>query len=66
VRVLHAPSRVPAWSASSFADLIDEHLPEPAQVGLGEFLVDPVIPRNPIPEVLDDGGNRIDAAQALI
>jgi hypothetical protein len=66
MRVLHAPSRVPARSAGRFADLIDEHLPQPAQIGLGELLVDPVIASDPIPEVLDDRGNSVDAAQSFI
>jgi hypothetical protein len=66
VRVFHAASRVRAWPASCFTDLIDEHPRKPAQVGLCEFLIDPVIPGHSIPEILDDSGDGINSAQALI
>src|SRR3989442_12216655 len=65
VRVLHAASRVLAWPPGRFADLIDEHLRQPPQVGLTEFVVDPGIAGDSIPEIFNNCGDGLDPAKPV-
>src|SRR5439155_13143174 len=66
VRLPHVPTGVWTGTPRRLAHLVDEHLPQPRDVCPRELPVDPVIACTACRKGIDDRGDRIETAWALI
>ena len=66
MRLFHAEAGVGARPAGVLAQLVDELLGQPLQVGPGELLIDAAILARTIIKGAGDCGDGIDSAEALI
>src|SRR5439155_17143524 len=62
----HASAGVATGTSARLADLVDQHLGEPRQVGPRKFQVDPIVTRHPIAEAPNNSRDRVDSAEAVV
>jgi hypothetical protein len=66
VRGLHVLAGIHTGTPGSLADLIDQVALQPRDIGLGEKTIDALVGRDIADEIVDDRGEGILAAQAVI
>ncbi len=70
--LFHRAARVPLRPPARFADLFRHQVLEPRRQHAVMRLIDarirvqPVVNHDPVDEIVDDGGNVVDAAESLI